>query len=595
MLENADGVAFSDDGKRRWQEALKVVQLVRIFGPDVGGIRLKCRAGSVRNRWMDLVLAEDSKSRPWQKVNPQTGLDRLKGALDATATLRASKLRYERGILEKAHGGALVIAMAERIEPTMAAAISSCMDAGGFHSTDAGTFCPAEFLVIAIDESAEENEAVPPMLADRLPIHLDLEGIAWRETDPDTDAAAINRGGEDWRYIDVSEQVQRTFVAAALLSGSPSLRTVKHLSDIARMLAVIAGERTVDRNSADLAVRLCIGEVSVPELPDDLQQDHEQPPPNELPENEHTNTDGENSDIPDEFEVLAQAAARIDLIQIERSLAATRTRRRMNTGKAGTKTNQSKRGRPIGHTSMPPFSGARPDVLATIRAAVPWQKIRSIGSENPDDALRSQKLKIRKSDFRYKRYKHKSATTAIFVVDASGSTAVERLGETKGAIELLLADCYVRRDQVALLAFRGDHAEILLQPTRSLVRTKRSLSGLPGGGTTPLASGLQLAQTLADAERRKGNQPLLVFLTDGSGNIALDGTTGRAVAAEEAAQLAARIGGERFPAVLIDISRFGKPAAEKLATALRAEYLPLPRTDAGELSRLVSQRMEQRA
>jgi magnesium chelatase subunit D len=91
------------------------------------------------------------------------------------------------------------------------------------------------------------------------------------------------------------------------------------------------------------------------------------------------------------------------------------------------------------------------------------------------------------------RFKQRRETTTIFVVDASGSAALHRLAEAKGAVELLLADCYVRRDRVAMLAFRGKGAELMLPPTRSLVRAKRSLAGLPGGGGTPLAAGMDAA------------------------------------------------------------------------------------------------------
>ena len=102
-------------------------------------------------------------------------------------------------------------------------------------------------------------------------------------------------------------------------------------------------------------------------------------------------------------------------------------------------------------------------------------------------------LELRADDIRLKQAQERSDRLLIFTVDASGSSALARLAEAKGAVELLLAQAYARRDHVALVAFRGAGAEVLLPPTRSLVQTKRRLAGLPGGGGTPLASGLAAA------------------------------------------------------------------------------------------------------
>jgi len=169
------------------------------------------------------------------------------------------------------------------------------------------------------------------------------------------------------------------------------------------------------------------------------------------------------------------------------------------------------------------------------------------------------------------------------VVDASGSAALHRLAEAKGAVELLLADCYVRRDQVALIAFRGREAELLLPPTRSLVRAKRNIAALPGGGGTPLASAIDAAALLAEQVQRRGGTPGLVFLTDGRANVARDGTQGRERANAEALAAAPRLRLLQAPTLLIDTSPRPNPAAAQLAAAMGASYLPMPHAEARRL------------
>ena len=201
-------------------------------------------------------------------------------------------------------------------------------------------------------------------------------------------------------------------------------------------------------------------------------------------------------------------------------------------------------------------------------------------------------MQVEKADFRIRRFKEKRETTAIFAVDASGSAALHRMAEAKGAIELLLADCYVRRDRTALIAFRGKQAEVLLPPTRSLQRAKKSLADLPGGGGTPLAAGIEQSMLVADQVRRSGGIPLVVFLTDGKANIARDGTADRAVALRdaEAAAKALRLAG--FRTLMIDLSDTRTGPAAKLAEAMGADYLPLPHADASRISASVNAAMK---
>ena len=163
-----------------------------------------------------------------------------------------------------------------------------------------------------------------------------------------------------------------------------------------------------------------------------------------------------------------------------------------------------------------------------------------------------------------------------------------RLAEAKGAVELLLAEAYVKRAQVALVAFRGTGAELLLPPTRSLTRARRSLAELPGGGGTPLAAGLNAARELAEAARAKGRTPFIVILTDGRANIAADGRAVRATAEADATAAAKAIRMANIAAAFVDISARPRPEGAALAAAMGARYLPLPRADAATMHAAVS-------
>ena len=177
----------------------------------------------------------------------------------------------------------------------------------------------------------------------------------------------------------------------------------------------------------------------------------------------------------------------------------------------------------------------------------------------------------------------------VFVVDASGSSALNRLAEAKGAIEILLGQCYVRRDQVCMISFRGTQAQISLPVTRSLARAKRSLNGLPGGGGTPIALGLTLGLEVAKQCQKRGETAFLILLTDGKANVTRAGTGGRAIAHAEALTAAQAIGQQGIRALLLDTSNQANPLAQDLALRMRANYIALPYAGASKMAASVAQ------
>ena len=134
----------------------------------------------------------------------------------------------------------------------------------------------------------------------------------------------------------------------------------------------------------------------------------------------------------------------------------------------------------------------------------------------------------------------------------------------------------MKRAEVALVAFRGAGATLLLPPTRSLARAKRELAALAGGGGTPLAAGIDAARALAEAERRRGRTPLVVLLTDGRANVDAAGRDPHDAALASARAFAAT----GIAAVFIDSGKRPRAEAAAVAAAMGARYVALPRLDA---------------
>jgi magnesium chelatase subunit D len=366
-----------------------------------------------------------------------------------------------------------------------------------------------------------------------------------------------------------------TTVAAAM--GIASLRAPMLAVAVARALAAWRGQDQASDDTLRHAAELTLAHRG--DLPPQVEENEAPPPPPEPPDApEQDAQDQEQSQqdrLPDDILLEAiRAALPADLLA---RLAAGKAARSAKGSGSGAARKGNHRGRPLPSRPGTPGSGKRIDLVATLRAAAPWQPLRR-------RSVDTTRLEIRQSDLRLKRYQETSDRVLIFAVDASGSSALARLGEAKGAVELLLAQAYARRDHVALIAFRGTSAELMLPPTRSLVQTKRRLASLPGGGGTPLAAGLQMAFELAVQTKARGMTPTVALLTDGRGNIALDGSTNREMAEADSLKLARALRATGIPGLVIDIATRPQPALKRLAEMLDAPYLPLPRADAQRLS-----------
>ncbi|MBB5746004.1 magnesium chelatase subunit D [Brevundimonas variabilis] len=590
------------DAATVWAEAMLAAALLAV-DPRLGGVVVRAGPGPVRDAWVSGFRALFDVETPWRRLPPGIGDERLLGGLDLGAALGSGRKVLQRGLLAEADGGVVIAPMAERLTSGTASRLAAALDSGVISLERDGMAerLGARFVMVALDEGADDGERVGPGLSEHLAFAIDLDGVGHRDALPiSATVADVAEAREALTHVGAPDQAMvEAICGAAEAFGIGSIRAPLLALRVAAALAALEGRDVIDPEDLSTAARLVLApratrmpdvtaEAEPESQPDDIppsEPEAEQREPDATPPEDELDT-AENDDMAAMLDDVVLDAVRaalpdgLDALWMDQGRAAQSAA--MSSGRSGARRASPDRGRRIASRPGLPKQASGLDVVETLKAAAPWQKVRGalLGLDRGP-------MRIRRDDFRVRRFEQRSESTVIFVVDASGSAALQRLAETKGAVELLLAEAYVKRTQVALIAFRGTAAELLLPPTRSLTRARRSLAELAGGGATPLAAALEAAAILGVAERAKGRTPVLVIMTDGRGNIALDGAAFRTRAETDALNAARRIRGTGMAVALIDISPRPRGDGQKLAEAMGARFAALPYVEAGRVRDVV--------
>lgn len=579
-----------------WDDALWAAAALSVDPCGLRGVWLRAPHGPVRDEW----LAQLTRMHPaLRRVPGHADSERLLGGLDLGATLHAGRAIYQPGVLTQPNPTLLLLPMAERLPDDTAAILGQVLDQGQVQASRQQTAQDTFIGLVALDESLEDEPPMAGGLQERLGIWLDLRHMerAGGEDDntrwmldmlPSMDLPALRAHA---LHLDMEDTVLKAVCQTAHTLGVDSLRACLATVKLAKLLAALRGSDLVQEEDLGRAARLVLTPraTRAPVPPDqqaappepEVQNDSPPEPPEQSPT--EPPADPPAFDPQDMAELMLEAALATLPADVLAHLAHTQaaTTPGRGQGRSGNRKPSFLRGTPLSPRPGNPRQGARLHVLATLHAAVPRQKLRRQPSHS------RAKLAIRTEDFHVHRYAEHSPTCLIFAIDASGSAALHRLAEAKGAVELLLTQSYARRDQVCVIGFRGTQAEVLLPPTKSLVRAKRSLSGLPGGGGTPLARAIEQSLQVALAEKRLGHSPSLVMLSDGRPNISLQGHGGRAQALEDALTLARAWRSHQLPAIWLDTSARPEPQAQQLAQAMGAHYVPLPMANSNRMAQAV--------